>query len=126
MVWGVLLTLVVWSPAARGQEQSEGKRLYQTYCIGCHGASGKGDGPAGKTLPIRPADHTDSRKMGEYSDDHLFTVIAKGGASVGKSPNMPAWGAVLKEGQIHEVIGYIRMLSATKKETAQVSVRRAK
>ena len=111
---------VILQPLSSGaEEQSEGKRLYQTYCTGCHGASGRGDGPAGKTLPVRPADHTDSKKMNQYSDDHLFTVISKGGASVGKSAPMPAWGAVLKEAQIQEVVGYIRTLSGANKDTAQ-------
>ena len=44
------------------EDQGEGKRLYQSYCTGCHGASGKGDGPAGKTLPVKPADHTNGRE----------------------------------------------------------------
>ena len=119
-ILSLLVLCVILQPLSSGaEEQSNGKRLYQTYCTGCHGASGRGDGPAGKTLPVRPADHTDSKKMNQYSDDHLFTVISKGGASVGKSARMPAWGAVLKEAQIQEVVGYIRTLSGANKDTAQ-------
>jgi len=103
------------------QEPSAGKKLYLTYCTGCHGALGKGDGPAGKTLPVKPADHTNAQKMGQYTDDDLFTVISKGGASVGRSALMPAWGPVLKEVQIQQVIGYIRTLAKVKKDRAQVS-----
>jgi cytochrome c oxidase cbb3-type subunit III len=119
----VVLSVVLQPRFIRAEEQSEGKRLYQTYCTGCHGASGKGDGPAGKTLPVRPADHTNSKKMNQYSDDHLFTVISKGGGSVGKSAQMPAWGAVLKETQIQEVVGYIRTLSGANKDAAQGQAR---
>ena len=116
----LLALFVVMQPHfSAAEDQSQGKRLYQTYCTGCHGASGKGDGPAGKTLPVKPADHTNAKKMSQYSDDHLFTVISRGGTSVGKSSQMPAWGAVLKEAQIHEVVGYIRTLSNGMKETAQ-------
>ena len=119
-ILSLLVLCVILQPLSSGaEEQSDGKRLYQTYCTGCHGASGRGDGPAGKTLPVRPADHTDSKKMNQYSDDHLFTVISKGGASVGKSAQIPAWGAVLKEAQIQEVVGYIRTLSGANKDTAQ-------
>jgi mono/diheme cytochrome c family protein len=123
---GKILALLVSSLIAQpfigeAQEQSEGRKLYLAYCTGCHGVSGKGDGPAGKTLTVKPADHTNTQKMGHYTDDHLFTVISKGGASVGRSAQMPAWGAVLKEAQIQEVIGYIRTLAAAKKDTAQVS-----
>ena len=117
----LVLILIVQPFFCAAQEQSEGRKLYLTYCTGCHGASGKGDGPAGKTLPVKPADHTNAQKMGQYTDDHLFTVIAKGGMNVGRSAEMPAWGAVLKEAQIQEVVGYIRTLAVPKKDTAQVS-----
>jgi mono/diheme cytochrome c family protein len=117
----VLLVAVQPRISAAG-DPGEGKRLYQTYCTGCHGASGKGDGPAAKTLPVKPADHTNNKKMGQYSDEHLVNVISKGGASVGKSPQMPAWGAVLKETQILEIVAYIRTLSSLQKEdTARLS-----
>jgi mono/diheme cytochrome c family protein len=33
---------------------------------------------------------------------------------------MSAWGAVLKEAQIKEIVAYVRALSNGKKETAQV------
>jgi mono/diheme cytochrome c family protein len=103
------------------EEQNEGKKLYQTYCTGCHGVSGKGDGPAAKALPVKPADHTRASMMSKHTDQYLFEVISKGGARMGKSSQMPGWGAVLKEAQIRDVIGYIRTLSAVKKNTAQTS-----
>jgi cytochrome c oxidase cbb3-type subunit 3 len=99
------------SVSAFTQEVGGGKRLYHAYCTGCHGSGGKGDGPAGKTLPVKPADHTNAKKMDQLTDDHLFTVITKGGAASGKSSYMPAWGGVLKENQIQEIIVYIRGLS---------------
>jgi mono/diheme cytochrome c family protein len=99
------------------EEQNEdGRRMYQTYCAGCHGSSGKGDGPAAKTLPVKPADHTRAQ-MSKYTDQYLFDIISKGGASVGKSAQMPAWGAVIKESQIKEIVAHIRNLSSVKKET---------
>jgi len=66
------------------QEQSDGKWLYQAYCSGCHGTSGKGDGPAAKTMPVEPADHT-CGSMTKHSDAYLIDIIAKGGTRVGKS-----------------------------------------
>lgn len=119
----ILVYLVLLPRFSAAEDQGEGKRLYQSYCTGCHGASGKGDGPAGKTLPVKPADHTNGRKMSQYSDEHLMTVISKGGASVGKSSQMPAWGAVLKEAQIQEVVAYIRILASPLKDTAQGQAR---
>jgi mono/diheme cytochrome c family protein len=119
----LVLYVVIQPQFSAAEDQSEGKRLYQSYCTGCHGASGKGDGPAGKTLPVKPADHTNGKKMSQYSDAHLVTVISKGGASVGKSAQMPAWGAVLKEAQIQEVVAYIRTLASPLNDTAQGQAR---
>jgi len=49
--------------------------------------------------------------MNQLPDKELMEVISKGGAAVGKSPIMPAWGAQLKEKQIREIISHIRSLA---------------
>lgn len=106
----LIVTAIRPAPIASAADESEGKRLYQTYCSGCHGDSGKGDGPAAKGLPVKPADHTRST-MRQHSDQFLTGIIANGGPSVGKSPLMPAWSGVLKESQIAAIVSYIRTLS---------------
>ena len=88
----------------------EGKKLYGQYCASCHGQSGKGDGPAAAALNPKPRDHTDREYMSKLSDDDLLKVIKNGGASVGKSPLMPPWGASLNDDQIKDVIAYVRTL----------------
>ena len=95
----------------RGDERA-GARVYQQFCATCHGPEGRGDGPAALTEP-RPADHTDAAYMGSLSDEHLYQVISKGGASVGKSPLMAPWGAVLSDEQIRDVLAFVRLLSGT-------------
>jgi mono/diheme cytochrome c family protein len=116
-----LMSVIAFSPSLTfAQELADGKRLYQAYCSGCHGLSGKGDGPAAKTLPVKPADHT-RIEMNKYTDQYLIEIISKGGASVGRSAQIPAWGAVLKEPQVREIVAYVRALSNGKKETAQAS-----
>ena len=112
------LAVAAHSPSLAAQEASEGRKLYVTYCSGCHGISGKGDGPAAKTLAPKPADHTIAA-MKNYSDQYLASIISKGGASVGKSPLMPAWGSVLKESQIAAIVDHIRGLSPGQKDTAK-------
>jgi mono/diheme cytochrome c family protein len=88
----------------------EGKKLYGQYCGSCHGQSGKGDGPAAAALNPKPRDHTDKAYMSKLTDDDLLKVIKNGGASVGKSPLMPPWGASLNDNQIKDVIAYVRTL----------------
>lgn len=63
--------------------------MYDTYCFTCHGTGGKGDGPAGAALTPKPADFSSKDWQATVSDEHIRTVIAKGGAAAGKSPLMP-------------------------------------
>jgi cytochrome c oxidase cbb3-type subunit 3 len=103
----LVLGTALFSHAA---DAEQGKKLYGQFCASCHGQSGKGDGPAAAALNPKPRDHTDKETMSKLSDDELLKVIKNGGASVGKSPLMPAWGASLKDEQIQDVIAYVRTL----------------
>src|SRR5579871_4343027 len=40
------------------QSIAHGRDLYQSSCAACHGASGRGDGPASAALATKPRDHT--------------------------------------------------------------------
>lgn len=44
--------------ACEVQPQADGAALYHDYCAGCHGASGRGDGPSAVGLARKPADLT--------------------------------------------------------------------
>ncbi|MGH7871776.1 MAG: c-type cytochrome [Candidatus Binatia bacterium] len=93
------------------QNTAEGRKLYQSNCASCHSENGKGDGIAAQSLPAKPADHTDGAVMNPLPDKWLVDIISKGGAAVGKSSFMPAWGGALDEKQIRDIIGYIRTLA---------------
>jgi hypothetical protein len=51
--------------------------------------------------------------MGALSDPWVYLVIVKGGMSVGKSPLMAPWGAVLTEQDTKDLIAFVRGLSGT-------------
>ena len=55
---------------------------------------------AAKSLPAKPADHTNGAIMNQMNDKFLLDIITKGGSAVGKSSFMPAWGGALDEKQI--------------------------
>ena len=95
----------------RAQSAAEGQKLYMTYCSSCHGDKGRGDGAAGRALPVKPADHTDGNLMNSFTDEFLVTIISKGGAAVGKSSFMPAWGGVLKDNQLQDLLAYLRSIA---------------
>jgi len=86
--------------------------LYNRWCASCHGHSGSADGPDAKYLPVPPAVHHDAVRMGARSDDALFDVIAGGGAVMGKSARMPAFGSTLTPTEIRSLVGHIRNLCA--------------
>jgi len=86
--------------------------LYNRWCASCHGHRGSADGPDARYLPVPPAVHNDARRMGARSDDALFDAIAGGGAVMGKSPRMPAFGATLTPTEIRSLVGYVRDLCA--------------
>ena len=106
-----LVVVLAKALAAWGQDQTEGRKLYLTYCSSCHGDKGKGDGPAASSLPVKPADHTNGAVMNQLSDKFLVDIISKGGSAVGKSALMPAWGSQIKDKQLRDVVVYIRSIA---------------
>ncbi|MBI2058227.1 MAG: cytochrome c [Nitrospirae bacterium] len=109
---GAILTPAIANAADKKGNVEEGKKLYAQFCSNCHGAMGKGDGPAAAVLNPKPADHSDAAKMCEITDDILFKVIKDGGASIGKSPVMPAWGPQLKDDQkVQDLVAFVRSLN---------------
>lgn len=88
-----------------------GKAKYDANCIGCHGATGKGDGAAAAALNPKPQDHTDGKIMNALTDKYLFDIIKDGGAAVKKAAFMPASNKKLSDQEIWDVVAYIRSLA---------------
>ena len=84
-----------------------GRIVFQTFCILCHGADGEGDGRAAKIHNPKPANLT----LSFLSDDQKELIIRDGGASVGRSAVMPAWGEHLTDEQISDVIAFLRKIN---------------
>jgi mono/diheme cytochrome c family protein len=77
-------------PEPSREARAEAARIFSERCASCHGPLGKGDGPRGARLARRPRNFADPTWQLAVSDKHLEKVILNGGASVGKSPDMPA------------------------------------
>jgi mono/diheme cytochrome c family protein len=71
----------------------------------CHGATGAGDTPAGKSMKVKPFGDPEVAKM---PDAALRAIISNG---AGK---MPAYKGKLTAAQIAEVVRYIRTLQRKK------------
>ena len=105
----VLIPVLGWAQA-KGDAKA-GKAKYDSLCGGCHGTSGKGDGPAAGGLNPKPQDHTNGKHMNTLTDQYLFDIIKNGGVGVKKSPLMPAWGNTLKDDDVWNLTAYIRSLA---------------
>ena len=81
-----------------------GKTVYERHCQGCHGPEGYGDGPAGESLTIRPADFHRFRSLLK-SDEELLRTIEHG---VVFSP-MHSWRGQLTDEEMTDVVAYIRL-----------------
>ncbi len=78
---------------------ASGKLMYQNYCIVCHGADGKGDGPAAVALKDQPTDLTMLAKNngGKFPDDRVYTVLQFGVETPAHgTKDMPIWGPALR------------------------------
>ncbi len=102
---------LAWPLAASAQptgNPTQGKTVFEANCIVCHGADGKGDGPAAAALSPHPANFTDHKRMSKVPDSLRVKVVTGGGASQGLSPLMPSFGSTLSAQQIRDVVAYIR------------------
>lgn len=103
----------IWS--LYNYDEREGKRIFEHYCLVCHGAGGEGDGFNSYNLNPKPHSLADSSYMSRLSDSYLEQVISFGGQSMNKSVLMPAYVNTLSEIQINRIINYIRTLVNKKK-----------
>ena len=103
---GMLVGSPLWGD---GGDPKKGEYWYrEADCGKCHGKKGRGDGPSGVTLNPKPADFCTSTK--HPTDADRIKMIKGGGIGMGHSPDMPAWGEVLEQQDIVDIVAYIRTL----------------
>lgn len=110
-----------WSPdvllhGGGGREEAvlrQGRAAYETYCAGCHGEAGDGEGPASKWLDPKPRDLRKARikfaavPAGEMPrDDDLVRIMDHGLAGT----SMPAWPLLPREEKL-AIVAYVKTFS---------------
>lgn len=74
---GLLVTMVV-APLSIARAQT-GKQDYESYCADCHGADGRGNGPANQAIGMstKPADITllAARHGGKFPFDEVVDIV---------------------------------------------------
>lgn len=94
VVLAVAFACSTWAFADAGAD-------YKAKCASCHGATGKGDTPAGKGMKVKDLASEDVQKQ---SDADLAGIIEKG-----KKP-MPGYEGKLTKEQIDALVKYVRSL----------------
>lgn len=85
---------------------AQGERIYRSSCAVCHGADGRGDGPAAATLYPRPVDFWAHFGSGHtHPDGRLYYWITNGMTGTG----MPGFKNHLSEADRWNVINFIKV-----------------
>ncbi len=91
---------------------ARGATLYAANCAACHGPEGRGDGPAGRALSVRPTDLT--AHAARHAAGDLFWWIAHG---IPGTP-MPGFAPVLGETDLWTLIQFLLALGDAREAPA--------
>lgn len=108
---GTFIQLAVFVQPAYAEKAIDN---YKLYCVQCHGTAGVGKGINAPFLAVQPRNHTSAKSMGELSDDGVFKAIKLGGAAVGKSTQMPPFGAILSDAEVKDMVKHLREMCKCK------------
>lgn len=76
-----------------------GRDLYMSFCVSCHGWTGKSDGPAGAALKTHPANLTllSARNGGKFPRTKILRYLeGELPVTAHGSREMPIWGKVFR------------------------------
>ena len=95
-----LMTAFLVADTVQSDDLSQGKQLFQEKCTICHGANGKGDGPAAAAFSKRPADFNNPEFWNGDVNKKISDTIRNG------RPPMPAFS--LSSDEIKAIIAYMK------------------
>lgn len=106
---------------ALGYEGTLGKAVNDKYCIRCHDSESTPE-RVSNFDNLSPAPHRfdDGATYNRLQDADLINITSHGGPALGKSPQMPAFGATLKPAEIKAVVAYIRSIADPPYQTSGV------
>jgi cytochrome c553 len=99
-------------------EEMDAQTLYGLSCASCHGIDGGGlspDNPLYQSFDSPPADLTDALFNSREPAADWAIVIKHGGARIGLSSQMPAFGEAFSDEQIEQLVTYIKTLADTER-----------
>jgi len=96
----------------------EGKLVFTTFCIGCHGADGRGDGQlyTSGLYPLKPREIS-GKPTSDLKDGQIYHTITLGFGSMG------AHGAQVKPDDRWKTVLYVRKLQKMAKDSIAGTVK---
>ena len=106
LLFPILLVACAAGPSAPAKSPNPmlvdvGREEFATYCAACHGADGRGAGPAAAALRTPPADLTRiaARRGGDFPADEIAAWIdGRLAPAAHGTREMPVWGYRFAEG----------------------------
>ncbi|HEX4602254.1 MAG TPA: cytochrome c, partial [Gemmatimonadales bacterium] len=94
------------------QSINQGRFLYETYCLVCHGETGRGDGPISSAAggPFFGVRSLVNDTIARRTDGYLYGVIVDA-ATMGRGL-MPVYGDKVRGDDRWDVVNYVRTLQA--------------
>lgn len=97
---------------ALGYEETLGKAVNDQYCIRCHDSESTPERVSNfDNLSPAPHQFSDGATYNRFQDGDLVNITTHGGPALGRSAQMPAFGATLKPAEIKAVVAYIRSIA---------------
>ena len=91
-------------------DMAQAKDNYRLFCTQCHESLGAGRGINAPMFSIQPRNHINKKEMGTLTDNGMFPVIKNGGASAGRTAEMPHFGGVLTDKEMRDLVKHLRLL----------------
>lgn len=117
----ILLLVAVAGVVLAAGDPGRGKALYGKSCALCHGASGRGDGMAGKGMNPKPSSFTDAAAAARTNDAYIAAVIKVGKLEALKQADKFGYSALwmpafpdLGHDQVAKLVALVRDIQKTR------------
>ena len=102
--------------SVRLADSLQGPDIFREHCAACHGADGRGNGPAAAELMNTPPDLTSiaKRNGGVFPEERVRSIVAGNEVLISHgSREMPIWGEIFHQIENDRDYGHVRMQNIT-------------